>query len=116
MRRWLSAASVVVGICAQDRRSSADQSAAAAFDRKAASEALDGVTLTTCKKPRKLQAGDGHVLITFDPSGAPSDVDLDRGPSPTSRFGKCVISQFSKVKVPPFDGPAVRVGKNFHFE
>ena len=54
--------------------------------------------------------------ILFQPSGSASDVAVDRGPFVSTRVAKCIVRRFRKVTVPPFDGEAVRVGKNFHID
>jgi hypothetical protein len=85
----------------------------AAFDRAAALQAINGVDLASC---RVKHGGDGHVTITFDASGAASDAIVDRGTFVDTRPGRCIAKKFRKVKVPSFDGPPVRVGKNFHID
>lgn len=86
-----------------------------AFDRDAASNALKSVSLARCKKP-KGPTGDGHVIVTFAPRGSASDAVVDQAPFAGTKVGKCIASEYRKVKVPPFNGAAVSVGKKFKIE
>jgi hypothetical protein len=94
-----------------DKVSAADP--AAAFDKAAAVQALTSVDLGSCKAK---QGGDGHVFITFGPSGSASEVVVDKGEFGSPKVGKCIVGKFKKVTVPRFDGGPVRVGKSFHLD
>jgi hypothetical protein len=86
-------------------------SAMAPFDRGAAAHALSRVSTDLCAKHGG-PTGPGHVTLTFDASGAVRHVDVDpqfRG----TPAGACVAAQFAAVRVPPFTGSPVKVGKSF---
>ncbi len=85
------------------------------FDRSAAASALGSVNLAGCKKP-KGPTGDGHVIVTFAPAGRASDVVVDQGPFAGTKVGKCIATEYRKVKIPKFSGNAVSVGKKFKIE
>jgi hypothetical protein len=96
-----------------DGRSSAQEGTT--FDRAAASQAIETVDLASCKRPSR-HALDGHVTITFEPTGVPSNAVVDRGVPGSTRAGRCVASKFMQVRVPSFTGTSIRVGKNFHID
>jgi hypothetical protein len=81
------------------------------FDREAAAVALKGVDVTHCKT-KNMPGGDGHVIVTFTPSGTASGAVVDRGPF-AGPAAKCIAKEYKRAKVPPFKGDAVSVGKNF---
>ena len=83
------------------------------FNAPAARQALEGVDLAPC---RGKHGGDGHVTITFEPGGDASEAIVDRGPFASTKRGRCIEKRFRKTRVPAFDGPPVRVGKNFHVD
>jgi hypothetical protein len=87
----------------------------AAFDRSAASSSLSSVSLLPCKQT-KGPSGDGHVVVTFAPSGEPQDVVVDRDPFKGTAVGRCIAGQYKRARVPKFSGPAVSVGKTFHMD
>lgn len=82
------------------------------FDRAAASAALERVELTRCKVTNAPR-GEGHVKLTFEPSGAVKDAIVDAGPWIGSPVASCISSQFKKIHVPAYDGSPVVVGKSF---
>lgn len=82
------------------------------FDRDAATRALNGVDLAKCKAPGGPR-GAGHVLVTFSPEGAVTDVQVDRDPYKGNPVARCLVAQYKLAKVPAFAGAAVTVGKNF---
>jgi hypothetical protein len=84
-----------------------------AFDRGKAASALGGVQLGRCAMPGG-PSGPGHVTVTFDPSGRVSMANVDQGTFPGTLVGACIAKVYSTVKVPPFQGGAVRVGKSFY--
>jgi hypothetical protein len=57
--------------------------------------------------------GHGHVTITLAPSGVVAGVVLDSGPFTGTVTAACIVARFETVRVPPFSGAAVRVGKSF---
>jgi hypothetical protein len=96
---------------------SADASSSVAadgFDRQAAASALGGVNLQKCKATNAAR-GSGHVTITFTPSGAVENAQIDKGPWIGTPVAKCMESSFKKVKIPAFKGAPVTVGKTFEF-
>jgi hypothetical protein len=84
----------------------------APFDRGAASAALGGVAVQSCKKPDG-PTGSGHVKITFAPNGTVSSAVVDSGPFPGTAVGGCIAGKFRGAHVPPFSGGPVSVGKSF---
>lgn len=84
----------------------------APFDRGAASGALSGVNVQSCKKAGG-PTGSGHVKITFAPSGSVSSAVVDRGPYPGTPVGGCVAGKFRSAHIPAFSGGPVSVGKSF---
>lgn len=85
------------------------------FDKQAATNAINEVSLQKCKVTNA-EKGDGHVMITFTPAGIAQAAVVDKGPWVGSPVAKCMAKAFKKVKVPPFTGETVTVGKTFHFE
>lgn len=86
------------------------------FDRDAAAAALAKVDLHKCRATNG-PTGEGHVVITFSPSGPVSTVVVDRGPFlPGTPVGRCIADKFKQASVPPFKGAAVHVGKSFRLE
>jgi hypothetical protein len=80
-----------------------------AFDASSAKAALDAVpgTQSECRKlngPR----GKWKATVTFEPSGAVSDVDLEK-PFSRTPAGKCVRDHLKGATVPAFAGPAQKV-------
>lgn len=83
------------------------------FDKVAAGAALEQVDLGKCRVPTAPR-GEGHVKLTFDPSGSVKEAVVDAGPFlATPAVAKCIGEQYKKVKVPAFQGEPVTVGKTF---
>jgi hypothetical protein len=58
--------------------------------------------------------GRGAVRIVFERTGAPRSVELvPGGPYEGTATGACVVEHFRDVRVPPFDGDAFTITKNF---
>lgn len=85
------------------------------FDRAAAATAITDVNLAKCKATNAAK-GEGHVTITFAPSGAAQAAAIDRGPWVGTPVAKCMVKAFKKAKVPAFHGDAVTVGKIFRLD
>jgi hypothetical protein len=102
---------VFCGTSSADRVSSADT--VTPFDRTAAVQALEGVDLASCTVKRGLE---GHVTITFDPTGHVTKAVVDRGPFVSTRTGRCIAAKYRRVSIPAFEGDPVRVGKKFHVD
>jgi hypothetical protein len=89
--------------------------AGAMFNKDAALTALKSVDLVKCKVsggPR----GEGHVTVTFAPSGAATGAAVDRGPFVKSPVERCIVAAYKKASVPAFKGDAVSVGKSFRID
>jgi hypothetical protein len=79
------------------------------FDRATLVNALSGVRLGECSTVHR----SGHVNVTIAPSGLVTEAKVDKLPLGTAEETKCVESHFRAVHIPPFTGPARRVGKSF---
>jgi predicted Zn finger-like uncharacterized protein len=82
------------------------------FDRGAASAALNGVNVASCKKADG-PTGSGHVQVTFAPSGAVQSAVADAAPFAGTPVGGCVAGKFRGARIPAFRGAAMTVGKSF---
>jgi hypothetical protein len=87
---------------------------ATAFDKGSASAAIAGVELRKCLVPTAPR-GEGHVFLTFAPSGEVSVAQVDKGPFVGTPVEKCISAQYMKIKIAAFSGDAVKVGKSFAF-
>jgi hypothetical protein len=85
------------------------------FDRPAAAVALGAISLLPCKQS-KGPSGDGHVIVTFAPTGEAMDVKVDRAPYKDTAVGRCIAQQYKRAHVPRFAGAPVTVGKTFHLD
>ena len=85
------------------------------FDRQAAASALASVDLHKCKATN-VRAGQGHVTITFEPTGAAGKVVVDGGDYKGTPVAKCITAQYKRAQVPAFTGASVSVGKSFKLE
>jgi predicted Zn finger-like uncharacterized protein len=92
--------------------SSAGGAGTAPFDRGAAAAALGAVNLSSCKKEGG-PTGSGHVKVTFQPNGTVSTVEVDQPPFQGTSVGGCIAGKYRGVKIPPFSGSPVGVGKSF---
>jgi len=86
----------------------------APFDRGAAAAALGGIAdgVGSCKKPGG-PTGDGHVSITFSPSGSVVSAIVDQPPFAGTAVGGCVAGKFRGAHVPAFAGGNLTIGKRF---
>jgi hypothetical protein len=84
-----------------------------AFDRSGAAMALAAVDVQSCKSGGDGPTGSGHVKITFAPDGTVTSATVDSGAFPGTGTGACVAGRFRKVRIAPFAGGAVTVGKSF---
>jgi serine/threonine-protein kinase len=87
--------------------------AAVGFDKAAAAAALGRVAglAGLCRRPGG-DTGPGKAIVTFGPSGTVQNVSIE-GKFSGTPIGNCMASQFRTVKIPPFTGDAVRVGRSF---
>ncbi|MBK6459556.1 MAG: FecR domain-containing protein [Myxococcales bacterium] len=82
------------------------------FDRASASAALSRVNLQSCARPNG-PTGVGHVTVVFSPAGFVSSAVVDGGPFPVTAIGACISARFRGIRVAPFDGVPVSIGKTF---
>lgn len=85
------------------------------LDKKAVNEALSAVDLKACKV-KGGPTGEGHVLLTITPKGLITDVVVDKAPFAGSKSSKCIEKAYRKIKVSPFEGSPVVLGKKFTLE
>jgi hypothetical protein len=85
------------------------------FDKQAAAAALGSVDLTKCRATNAAK-GEGHVMVTFAPTGTAQTATVDKGPMVGTPVAKCIAGKFKQAKVPAFKGDVVQVGKTFRFE
>ena len=85
------------------------QQPGAAFDRNAAEAALDAVKLDDCTSA----GARGHARIVFAANGAVSSALVDEGPTKDTSVAHCIEDRYRAVRVPPFTGPPVAVGRAF---
>ena len=98
-------------LCFDARAAASDE----AFSRDAAASALSGVDVGKCKL-KKGPIGEGHVIVTFAPSGSAAGAVLDQGPFGGTKAEKCIVKEYRRAKVPAFKGDPVSVGKKFKIE
>lgn len=80
------------------------------FDRAAASKALAAVDVKHCyEKPPMLDA-QLHIDMTFMPNGVVSEATAD-APYGNTEAGRCAEEKFKAVRVAPYIGPPVRMGR-----
>ena len=87
----------------------------APFDKEAAFAALSAVDVSGCRKDEG-PFGEGHVVVTFAPSGAAKVAYADAEPFMGTPVGRCVEKSFKKTRVPAFAGEPVSVGKKFRLD
>ena len=87
----------------------------APFDRGAASATLGTIAegVSSCKKPSG-PTGEGHVSITFSPSGSVVSAIVDQPPFAGTAVGGCVAGKFRGAHVPAFAGGNLTIGKRFN--
>jgi hypothetical protein len=54
--------------------------------------------------------GDGHLNVTFAPSGDVQSAVLDQPPFTRTAVGECIARRFRDLHIPPFAGGAVTIG------
>jgi hypothetical protein len=86
-----------------------------AFDKQAAATTLGSVSVLPCKQT-KGPTGEGHVIVTFAPTGEAQEAIVDRDPFKNTAVGRCVAMQYKHARVPKFAGPPVTVGKTFRLD
>ncbi len=83
----------------------------APFDAAAAAAALAKVDVKSCSSPTGFH-GQGHVKVTFDPSGVPTKAQIDSALA-NATTSACVTKAFMAARIAVFSGSAVTVGKSF---
>jgi hypothetical protein len=81
------------------------------FDRSAAASALARVSVAHCGASG--QVGTGRAIVVFGPAGRVINAFVDDSSFAGTPAGRCVTAAFFGASMPPFSGPAVRVGKSF---
>lgn len=86
------------------------------FDKAAAAAALGAAAAnaSSCRQPGGVVGG-GRVTVTFAPSGRATNTQVT-GELAGTTVGGCVARLFRQVKVPPFSGDPITVGKSFTVE
>lgn len=80
------------------------------FDRPAAAKALAAVDVASCyEKPPALDA-QLHIDITIMPNGRVTEASAD-APYANTEAGNCAVEKFKQVRVAPFVGPPIRMGR-----
>jgi hypothetical protein len=85
------------------------------FDRGGAACALALVPVSVCRQPND-PSGAGHVTVTFAPSGNVIFAEIDQPPFKGTSTGTCLVALFMKVKIAPYCGGNIPVGKSFLIE
>ena len=86
----------------------------AAFDRGAASSALNAIAanLASCKKAGD-PSGVGRVAVVFGNNGYAKSATVTEGPFAGTRAGGCIAAKFRGAHIPAFGGGDVPVNKSF---
>ena len=85
------------------------------FNRQAALDALKGVDVGRCKA-KDTPTGEGHVVVTFAPTGTAQGAVVDKGPFVGTKSEKCISTEYKRARVPAFKGDPVSVGKTFKID
>ena len=111
-RGWVSAASVVVLLAWS---ASVGAELPPGLDKMAVARAFDAAPIGTCKLA-KGPRGEGHVVITLLGSGKVKSAVIDTPSFARTKVGECVTKAFRRVRVQPFKGDPVVLGKKFRIE
>ena len=82
------------------------------FDRSAVAVAFQHVPIADCITTTG-RGEVGHVTVTIAPSGEVTSALVDQGALVDTAAGRCVEQRYREVRVPPFSGPARKVGTTF---
>lgn len=54
-----------------------------------------------------------HVKVSFAPDGTVPEAVVDLAQPPEARVGidECIVAKFRELRMPPFDGPPISIGK-----
>lgn len=82
------------------------------FNQASAATAIAAVSVKSC--PHSALGGNGHIKLTFDPSGVVTKAEID-SPATLAKTpsGVCIAKAYAAVRVAVFDGSAVTVAKTF---
>lgn len=84
------------------------------FDADAAAKALANADYQVCIGPNAQQPSiEGHVVVTFEPSGRVASSVVDRPPFAGTALGMCIAQAYGTIHIPPFSGSPVRVATRF---
>ncbi|MBX3259061.1 MAG: hypothetical protein KF782_05035 [Labilithrix sp.] len=92
------------------------ESGAGPFDRGDAARALMSVDVQGCRAVEG-RTGVGHIMTLFIPDGtlvlaALDDFGLEElNPFVGTPTGDCIVARFNGIRIRPFEGPPVRVGR-----
>lgn len=111
-RGWVSAASAVVLLAWS---ASVGAELPPGLDKMAVARAFDAAPIGTCKLA-KGPRGEGHVVITLLGSGKVKSAVIDTPSFARTKVGECVTKAFRRVRVQPFKGDPVVLGKKFRIE
>jgi hypothetical protein len=86
------------------------------FDRSAVARLLSGAASSarSCVDENG-PTGQGRALVTFSPTGTVTRVSID-APFAGTPVGDCVRRRFTSIRLQPFSGESVTVGKSFTIE
>ena len=86
------------------------------FDRSAAARVLSGAASSAraCVDENG-PTGQGRALVTFSPTGTVTRVSID-APFAGTPVGDCVRRRFTSLRLSPFSGESVTLGKSFQID
>lgn len=82
----------------------------APFDRAAAAKALGAVDVKHCYEKPPILDAQLHIDLTFMPNGVVTEATAD-APYANTEAGKCAEEKFKAVRVAPYVGTPVRMGR-----
>jgi hypothetical protein len=82
------------------------------FDRGCGVVVMSSANTAECRR-NGAPAGTVHVKVTFANDGTVPEVIVDYGNPPETRNAveACLVAKFRALKMPPFEGPRVGIGK-----
>lgn len=80
------------------------------FDRPAAAKALAAVDVAACYEKPPILDAQLHVDLTIMPNGRVTEASAD-APYANTEAGNCAAERFKTVRVAPFVGPPIRMGR-----
>ena len=85
---------------------------AGAFSRGDAARTIGGTKVRSCRSEGG-PTGSGHLRLRFATDGTIVDAWTDQPPFAGTDVAICVEEQFIGLRIPPFSGSSVVVGKSF---